>query len=381
MEAVRASNLRISREQLLAYRAAVHDLCAAGDGATVLDVGLQDYPPGRSALLALRLRTQQTGQASSAAQGLIHSVRGAMHLHRANDMPLFAAALRHGDGTELAKQSIGPFGAELAEAGIRFDTAMDEVAIAMRDVMSDAEPRTKGELSGAVSPMVHPRLAPWCEGCGVHHVHDALFRYATLQAGLTIEIESPNLYRFHPPTVAMPRLDPQARRAELVRRFLRAFGPATPAHLAAWPALTPAAARRWWEPVAPELLAISVDGGTLHVHSSGLGLLESPPDPPNARLLPPYDPLTELGDRRFLLPDSAQRRQVWRPVANPGVLFLDGEIAGTWRQHGAGGRLTLTITPFRPLDAAQAGSLDTDARTIADYFGACHYDIAFAVGA
>ncbi|MGH3786391.1 MAG: DNA glycosylase AlkZ-like family protein [Pseudonocardiaceae bacterium] len=244
--------------------------------------------------------------------------------------------------------------------------------------MSDAEQRTKGELSGAVSPMVHRRLAPWCEGCGVHHVHDALFRYATLQAGLTIGIESPNLFRFHPPTVAMPRLDPQASRAELVRRFLRAFGPATPVQLAAWLALTPAAARRWWEPVAPELLSVSVDGTTLHAYPSDLALLESPPNPPAARLLPPYDPLIELANRRFLLPDSAQRRQVWTPVANPGVLLLDGAIAGSWRQRGVGGRLTLTITPFRPLNAAQTGALETDARTMADYFGARHYDISFA---
>jgi Winged helix DNA-binding domain len=366
----------VSRGHLLAYRAAVHDLGAAGDAATVLDVGLQDYPPGRSALLALRLRTQQPDQTGSAIRVLIHSLRGAMHLHHANDLPLFAAALRHGDGTELAKQSIGPFGTELAEAGIGFDVAMDEVATAMRDVMSDAEPRTKGELSGAVSPMVRAKFVPWCTGCGVHHVHDALFRYATLQAGLMIEVESPSMFRFRPSTVAVSQLDPQASRAELVRRFLHAFGPAGPAHLAAWLALTPAAARCWWELVAPELLPVSVDGTALRVHSSDLSLLESPPDPPTARLLPPYDPLTELADRRFLLPDSAERRQVWTPAANPGVLLIDGEIAGTWRQRSAGSRLTLTITSLRPLPASQLNALKTDARTIADYFGACHYDIS-----
>ncbi len=52
----------------------------------------------------------------------------------------------------------------------------------MTQVMADGRALTKGELSTAVSPMVDPRLAPLCPGCGVHHVQDALFRTATLQA-------------------------------------------------------------------------------------------------------------------------------------------------------------------------------------------------------
>lgn len=386
----RVAQLATSRGHLLAYRALVHDLSSAGDGEAVLDIGLQDYPPGRTALLALRLRTRQAdlipspraacgpGPRGSGATRLFHSVRGAMHLHRVSDMPLFAAALRHADGTDLAKQSIGSFGVDLAEAGVGFDMAMGDVAAAMGQVMSDAQPRTKGELSAAVTPMVSARLAPWCDGCGMHHVHDALFRYATLRAGLTIEVESPSRFRFRPPTGTMPDLEPEASRAEVVRRFLHAFGPAKPVHLAAWLDLTPACARRWWDLVASELLPITVDGTTLHVHISDLDQFGSTPALPTARLLPPYDPLTELADRHVLVRNTAERRQVWTPAANPGVVLIDGEIAGIWRQRAAANRLTLTITLFRPLSAPRRRALETDARTIAEYFGAHHHALSFA---
>ncbi|TMQ89773.1 winged helix DNA-binding domain-containing protein, partial [Actinomadura soli] len=177
----------VSRAQVVAFRYAAHDLdpAAPGNGGTVLATGLQDYPPGRSATLALRLRTS-----APPPSVLVHSIRGAMHLHHAADLPRLAAALRIEDVRDLPPQSIGPFGAELAGHGIAFGSALDEIAAAMRAaVVPDGRSLTKGELSGTVSPEVDRRLTPWCEGCGAAHVHDQLFRHATLQAGLAIEVD------------------------------------------------------------------------------------------------------------------------------------------------------------------------------------------------
>lgn len=240
----------VGRGAVIAYRAAVHGLAgpASSSADVLLDAGVQDYPTGASARLALRLRGRDGGGV------LVHGVRAAGHLHHADDLGLLAGALRIDDGNDLARPSIGPFGSEI---GTGFGTAVDEVAGAMRMVMSDGVARIKGELSGAVTPHVDRRLAPWCQGCGVHHVHDALFRYASLQAGLTIEVETSRLWRFLPPA-DYERADTDVARAELVRRFLRLAGPAAPARLADWLALTPAAGRRWWELVAGELEQVDV---------------------------------------------------------------------------------------------------------------------------
>lgn len=368
----------VTREHVLAYRGNVHDLMRPGSGAAVLDVGLQDHPPGRTALPALRLRTGNTAAGEGTA--LVHGVRGAMHLHRTADLALLSAALRHRDPRELAPATLGPFGAELSRAGVGLGDAMDEVAAAMTEATSDGVARAKGELSGAVSDRVDRRLTPWCEGCGTHHVQDALFRYATLQAGLVVEVASPRLLRYRRAVTPGARPDPEEAQAVLLRRFLRAMGPATAEDLAAWLGTTPAAARRWWRHAAADLVWVSVDGSTRQVHRDDLDLLTAPPSPPPPRLLTAYDPLTELADRRFLVPDAPHRRRVWRSVANPGVVLLDGEISGIWRQRTIRGELTITVTPFRTIGADQLDALERDAGAIAEHAGADRYTVVATPG-
>jgi hypothetical protein len=57
------------------------------------------------------------------------------------------------------------------------------------------------------------------------------------------------------------------------------------------------------------------------------------------------------------------RRQVWRPTANPGVVLVRGELAGTWRQRTRRDRLELTVTMHgthrRPPIEADAAALAT----------------------
>jgi hypothetical protein len=353
----------VTRAQVLAYRAAVAGLSGPGD---VRAAGAQDHPVGMTARLAVALR----GGGGAGDGVLVHSVRAAMHLHRAGDLGLLAGALRIDDGATLAKQAIGPFGTEI---GAGFGAAADEVAGVMRDVMADGVARTKGELSGAVSPRVAPPLAPWCGGCGVHHVQDALFRYATLQARLVAAAESATAFRYRRAPAGGGRTVAVAdARAELVRRFVHAAGPVRPAHLATWLSLTPAAARDWWAPVEPELSEVTADGRRGWVLAADVAMLEDPPEPDQLRLLGPYDPLTELADRELVLPDAAQRTQVWAAAANPGIVLHDGEIVATWRRRTTRGRLTLTVTPFGALPPGWAGTgtVRADADVIGRCFGA-----------
>lgn len=362
------------RARVLAYRAAAHDLEAPGTGAVVLAAGIQDYPSGRSTGLALRLRT---GHAPATATVLAHSVRGALHLHDADDLGLLMAALRIEDGGDFSKASMGPFGEELAADGLPFGTALDQTAAELRAAVADGNRPTKGELSGEVSPRVDPRIAPWCNGCGSTHVQDQLFRQATLQAGLVIELDpsSPSQFRYRP--VDAEPGDPDGSRAELVRRFLAAFGPATPTHLAGWLALKPAAVRHWWELVADELTPIRVEGRKLWLHTDDLDLFEHATEPTAARLLPPYDPITELADRPLLVGESDLRKLVWRAVANPGIVMLGGEIAGIWRQRRTRTTLALTVEPFAPLAARHRRALAKDADAIGAFTGADRVDLTF----
>jgi hypothetical protein len=358
----------IDRDRVLAYRAVVHDLGAPGSGDVVLGVGLQDYPPGRSALPALTLRTASRPRSDLA---LVHGVRGALHLHRAADLALLRGALHVADGRDWTRQAMATFGDELTGAGLPFAAALDEVAAAMATVMADGTPRTKGELSGAVGPVVDRRLTPWCEGCGAAHVQDMLFRLATLHAGLAVEVDLALASQFRFVRSGDPaRAATDESRAELVRRFLAAFGPASPAHLAAWLALRPPAARRWWDLVGEELRPVRVAGTRRWTHAEHLGLLSDAPPPRGVRLLPAYDPLTELADRELLVPDPGHRRRVWQAAANPGIVWVDGEIAGVWRARTRKGRLTVTVDPFAPLSRVQLRAAEPDLEVLRAAAGA-----------
>ncbi|PRY00865.1 winged helix DNA-binding protein [Allonocardiopsis opalescens] len=359
----------MDRGRVIAYRAlSMRD---------VLPTGAQDHPPGRTARLALRLRGIEPDD-DPGGHALVQSVRGAIHLHAAADVDLYTAALRIEDGADIAPYSFGTFGRELSADGVRYDAALADVADAMRAAMAAGEPLTKGELSEAVTPAVPPRLAPWCGGCGVNHVHDGLFRAATLQAGLRIEVEHSTLFRYLPPTgEAGPPADPAPARAELVRRFLRAFGPARPVHLAGWLGLTPAAGRRWWALAEDELEEVRLGGHRHYVLADAAAALLDAPEPEGTRLLGPYDPVTELADRELLVPDRTRRGSVWNPAGNPGVLLVDGEIAGTWRQRSASGRLTLTVRPFDGLGARRRSEVEAEAEWVGAALGAERVAAAF----
>jgi len=308
-------------------------------------------PPGTTAARALRARVRQPGATTGDGLALVHGARGAMHLHRVADLPALAAALRPDSGADLRRQQFGQFFADLDRP---IGAALDEVASAMADVMADGVRRSKGELSTALQVTVDKRLRPWCAGCAAHHVDDALFRLASLPAGLHLVPNGDGSGDFVAgPSV--PPADPEPARQELVRRFLRYAGPTDRDGLAAWLALSPTAARRWWELAA--VIPVDVDGRRLFLHPDDLDAARAAPPARGAHLLPPYDPILELSDRHLLVPDPAARKQVWRATANPGVVLADGAVVGIWRRRGG----TITVTPFAPLSASHRRALATAA--------------------
>jgi len=248
-----------------------------------------------------------------------------MHVHRVGDLGLLAAALR-------------PDAPDDREA-------MDRVAEAMMQATNDdGESCAKGELSTRITPLLPSPLRQSCPSCRAEHVPDGLFRAATLPAGLRLHPAGNRSAAFTRAPAPQPH-DRDSARHELLRRFLRRCGPATLHDLAAWTGITPQAAKTWWSLLAADLAEVRVDGHRLWMHAEDLQRAHRAGPPTAVRVLPPYDPLTEVAHRQLLTPDPAHRRQVWRAVANPGVVLVAGELVGTWRRRGR----MLTVTTFAPL--------------------------------
>jgi len=155
--------MELTRADVLAYRARVHDLekrvpSPADCGS--LAAGIRDSPPGRTARMALAARLGTTaasgmpGLADGGELAYAYTLRGAMHVHRAADLPVLAGAIAPRGPGDVTEDSFGPLTPDIPAP-----EAVERVADAMREVMGDGVARTKGELSGAVTARVDGRQA------------------------------------------------------------------------------------------------------------------------------------------------------------------------------------------------------------------------------
>jgi hypothetical protein len=351
----------VDRDQVLAFRLARSGL-AVRDGRTLADAAAcpaSDFSRD-AGLLALGARAQ--GVSREAYEAAIedgdlvvaHVIRGAVHVLAPADHALYGRALLARDDDELAAQLGRQVQRLAAEKGLKPTAALTEVATATNDALAGGRRLDRQELHNELRARVSADLMPWCRGCQSHHVAPMLWRYATVKAG--VRLDPARRYR-----EGKPGRTPAAR--EAVRRFLRFYGPARPGDFAGWAGLARPHAQRLWGEVAGELT--DVDGEWLQAND--LAALESPPTPEGVRLLPSGDPYLQKPNRALLAPDPELRKRLFRPVASPGAVILDGRLAGLWRPRAKGRRLEVTV---EKLGRIRRGDLEEEAHRVAALRGA-----------
>ena len=94
----------------------------------------------------------------------------------------------------------------------------------------------------------------------------------------------------------------------------------------------------------------------------------APPETP-LLLLGGHDPYLDARDHGLLLEEAALQRQVWRTVANPGVILYNGRVAGIWKARTVRDCLDVTLIPFEPLPAGADAQLTREAERYAAFRG------------
>ncbi|MBN6056846.1 AlkZ family DNA glycosylase [Nonomuraea sp. RK-328] len=143
---------------------------------------------------------------------------------------------------------------------------------------------------------------------------------------------------------------------ELLRRYLFAYGPATPQEFAQWLGAPRSWTARLFASVVLEEVRFA--GRPAWVLP---GDTETSGEPPRGvRLLPYFDAYLVAGrPRELLYPGAAAERALnGGQAGNFAVLLVDGEVAGVWHQRRSGRRVQVTVEPLRPLTAARARELD-----------------------
>ncbi|MEV5712372.1 winged helix DNA-binding domain-containing protein [Amycolatopsis mediterranei] len=149
---------------------------------------------------------------------------------------------------------------------------------------------------------------------------------------------------------------------DVVRRYLRAFGPASVADVQAWSGLTKL--REVVEPMS--LQTVRAESGEL-LYDVEDGLLPDPDTPAPARFLPEYDNvLLSHADRARVLPPG---RRVPLPPGNGasrGTLLVDGFYRADWRLHGT----CLEVTPLDRLTAGERAEIEEEAARLLEFLDA-----------
>jgi hypothetical protein len=140
----------------------------------------------------------------------------------------------------------------------------------------------------------------------------------------------------------------------LVRRYLRAFGPATVADIRVWSWLT--GLREVVDRMRPRLRTFRdiVGRELLDVPD---GPIATGDEPAPIRFLPQYDNvfLSHADRARILHPSITIAEMTWR-----GGVLVDGYVGAAWRIAKRKAGATLTVTRYAPLDAPQRAALEDE---------------------
>ena len=313
-------------------------------------VGIQAQVPSSAALsLALRVRNGRIGDtpAAVADRRLVRSwgMRGTLHLWAADDFPLIVAALGQRE-TWRRPVWFRYFGVTEAQ--------MEALIEAVGDILGDGRPRSRSELAAEIGDRLGPKQAENLGGSWGTYLKPAALRGLLCQAA-----GEGNAVTFTRPDVWLGRwrtVDPDEALVTVVRRYLKAYGPATKQEIARWwgnavitlkPALTS---------LADELVEIEAgDVRGLFLGSEFEHVNHQRPDL-EPRLLGAFDPLTVgMGRRGWFLPaDHTTRVSRTAGWISP-IVLIDGRAAGVWAGTPAGDRYKVIVDLFdRPTSATRS---------------------------
>jgi hypothetical protein len=320
--------LELTRTQILAFRrraGALDERLPTGGGSPrrAAWAGLQDSMP-RAAVLSLHARVEGTTAASWEDESLVQvwGPRFQVYVVPAPDHAVFTLA---------RLPPAGRIRARAEELTARLEAVLDGRR------MSDREAAPAIGVGNAI-------------------------RYATLTGRLAIRWEgarAPHVWIVPPPSITQ-----REALLELARRHLHVYGPTTAAAFAKWGGIGARAAARAHDEVGAELITVRTPAGEAHLLAADEEAIRGEPAPPApVRLLPSGDSFWLHGtpeERALLVPDAAQRGELWTPRVWPGALLVAGEIAGTWRRAGR----KLSVQAWRAFTPAEREAIVAEAESL-----------------
>jgi Winged helix DNA-binding domain len=286
------------------------------------------------------------------------SMRGTLHILTAQDLPLYVAALRTNDRWWK--------GAWLRHIGF----SAEELR-AILDAIADAlgpEPLTRQQLADKVVERAGARatehmLSGWAE-----MLKPAAFAGALISGppdGQSVTFVHPKGW-----LGGWEEIEPEHAWREIVRRYLRAYGPAAREEFGRWWGIQAAPAGHVLARSRDELVEVDVEGYRAFTLAADVDAMAAPAAPAPLRLLPGFDPYVVGTRPRSSLVDRFEERVFRKAGWISPVVLIDGMVAGIWTHERAAGRVEVTVEPFRELRAEHRREIAEEADRLGSFLDA-----------
>lgn len=158
----------------------------------------------------------------------------------------------------------------------------------------------------------------------------------------------------------------------VIRRYLAAYGPATPEDFARWWGMKPREARILFHQLGDTLTTVDVEGWKAWMLTTVVEQIQTLSFRQSVQLLPGFDPyvVALFHHKTSLLPEMFQGR-VYRTAGwvSP-VLLVNGRIAGVWHYEKRGQRVMAQMEPFRVLDPGVTQTIQEEVNRLGAFLGA-----------
>jgi hypothetical protein len=371
--------IKANRDQIVAFRLAGHNLTQRLGPRSIVNAaapcGVQETPVGSAAVAFLARIEGLTPEAVERALVkdrtlvILWSVRGAPYIVPADDLEVFSAGALPLDATSF-RNALGGWADALEKAGLDPFETLERMVKAAGELL-DGRTLNVNDLRDQIYARVRSLSTVKRPTFTRADMPEPLFRAVGTAGGVCIiagrgtNSELARTDQWLRSTRHRP--DRAPARAELARRFLHCYGPATAQQFAEWTQRSLADAKDALSLLEGELVEVTVDRKRAWLLGRDQGALSSPPEPHGTRLLPAQDPFLQQRDRLTLLPNEAERRNLWQPTRGPGGVLVDGAIVGTWRARTKRARLEVTVEPFSRLSRTARDSIGAEAERIAAF--------------
>ncbi len=286
-------------------------------------------------------------------------MRQTLHFIPTDEFPLYIAALRPSRFAQAMRV--------MDRCGITRDESKALIPLIMKTL--SAGPLSRPAIAAAIRPKASKAVRFWMENSWSLvrlPVAEGLICYGRGEGNAIVFIRTDHWL----PKLKLELMSATEAQCALLRKYLRAYGPATLHDFSHWAGIPMQEVRPLRALLESELAEIPGDKKNCLLLREDVGVLNSSPRVRGSiRLLPNFDSyLLAHRDKDHLLSAKYYKRVYRNQGWISPVVLIDGAVAGVWSYKPQGKRLSVEIEPFGKLSRAERKGIEQEAESLASSF-------------